>query len=595
MGGSLVAGIPSRFRLDPATTGSLLNGSQSFTINVPSDATALSLRLASDDPSVDVDLYVRYGADPTVSRYDWRSVGPTGNEEILIGAHSSRSLRAGTYYISLLLYDSVDEVVSGTLTASFVTATSADVGGPLIAGIPSRFRLGPASSRSLLNGSRSYTIDVPGDASALSLELISDNPSVDIDLYVRYQSDPTVFSYDWRSIGYLGNEEIVIRADTEPPLRPGIYYVSLLLYDTIDTHIGGTLTARVTRHDGGDDSFEEHIEFVRIPAGQFTMGSNSSESAIQESPLTQVFISSPFEIGKYEVTQEQWLAVMRTNPSTDAECGSTCPIDNVSWDDVQQYLELLNERSDEYEYRLPTEAEWEYAARAATVSDRYGQIDAIAWFDENSESTMKPVGLKVANQFGLFDMLGNAWEWVADWYGWYSGGIEIDPRGPDSGLRRVFRGGGAGNSRGASRASARLAAVPSKTYRTLGFRLVRSATSLSEGGELRLGVPRRFEIPASETGVLQNGDKSFFVDVPASATRLRIAVVSDNPGAVLGVYVRYREDSQETSFNYLTVGVGNLELRVPSFGTIRSGRWYISLKLYNQVHTTGELRVITID
>ena len=184
------------------------------------------------------------------------------------------------------------------------------------------------------------------------------------------------------------------------------------------------------------------MEFVRVPAGEFLMGSTSDEADDDEQPLTRVRISRAFELGKHEVRQAEWEAVMGSNPSTYDECGPDCPVERVSWDDVQEFIRRLNALEGEARYRLPTEAEWEYAARAGTSGDRYGgDLDAIAWYGENSESRTHPVGQKVPNAFGLHDMLGNVYEWVQDWYGVYPGGSVTDPQGPMSGSYRLSRGG----------------------------------------------------------------------------------------------------------------------------------------------------------
>ena len=183
------------------------------------------------------------------------------------------------------------------------------------------------------------------------------------------------------------------------------------------------------------------MEFVWIPAGEFRMGSTSSEANSDERPVTQVRISQGFWLGKYEVTQDEWQTVMGSNPSEFAGCGN-CPVEQVSWDDARQFMQRLNAREGRDVYRLPTEAEWEYAARAGTTGDRYGSVDAIAWYGPNSGGRTQPVGGKTPNAWGLHDMLGNVWEWAHDWYGDYSGGVVTDPTGPGSGSGRVYRGGG---------------------------------------------------------------------------------------------------------------------------------------------------------
>ena len=179
------------------------------------------------------------------------------------------------------------------------------------------------------------------------------------------------------------------------------------------------------------------MTLVQIPAGTFLMGSNSGSDA-DESPAHEVTISHDFWLGKYDVTQAQWQAVMGSTPSTFK--GADLPVEQVSWDDCQQFLARLNAQG-KGTFRLPTEAEWEYSCRAGTTGERYGDLDAIAWSDGNSGSTTHPVGQKQANAFGLYDMIGNVWQWCQDWFGAYPGASVTDPRGPNYGSARVLRGG----------------------------------------------------------------------------------------------------------------------------------------------------------
>ncbi len=164
---------------------------------------------------------------------------------------------------------------------------------------------------------------------------------------------------------------------------------------------------------------------VRIPGGMFMMGSESSEALDDEKPVHQVTLSS-FEIGKYEVTQAEWISVMGSNPSMFK--GSRLPVENVTWQAVQIYIDNLNDMTGK-RYRLPTEAEWEYACRAGTTGDRYGDLDAIAWYPANCGGTTHEVGGKAPNAFGLYDMIGNVYEWVRECYAPYSPEPAVDPKG----------------------------------------------------------------------------------------------------------------------------------------------------------------------
>ncbi len=219
--------------------------------------------------------------------------------------------------------------------------------------------------------------------------------------------------------------------------------------------------------------------FVPIPPGEFTMGSESAEAQADEKPLTRVRISRGFQMGKYEVTKEEWLLIAGPSPYADPDCNVGCPADNMTWDELQSdFLMRLNERDPAFTYRLPTEAEWEYAARAGTSGDRYGDADAVAWHRGNSSGEMKPAGQKQPNAWGLYDMLGNVFEWVQDIYDprdpSHPGGEVTDPTGPESGGLRVRRGGSFTQDAGESRAPARAGSSQGLRRSDLGFRLVRT-------------------------------------------------------------------------------------------------------------------------
>jgi formylglycine-generating enzyme required for sulfatase activity len=164
-----------------------------------------------------------------------------------------------------------------------------------------------------------------------------------------------------------------------------------------------------------------------------------------EKPSHQVTVSD-FYIGKYEVTQKEWREVMGSDPQELRFKGcDNCPVERVSWEDIQQFLAKLNAKTGKV-YRLPTEAEWEYAARGGSSGRGYkysgsNNLDEVAWHYGNSGSKTHPVGQKKVNELGLCDMSGNVWEWCADWYGDYSSGAQTNPKGPSSGGDLVFRGG----------------------------------------------------------------------------------------------------------------------------------------------------------
>jgi len=188
------------------------------------------------------------------------------------------------------------------------------------------------------------------------------------------------------------------------------------------------------------------IEFVKIQPGEFMMGCSTSDNDCKddEKPAHRVRITKVFEIGKYEVTQAQWQAMMSSNPSVMK--GDKRPVESVSKGDAQEFLNKLNAAHDGYRYRLPAEAEWEYSARAGSTGPYAGKLDEIAWHAGNSEDETHSVGLKKPNSWGLYDMEGNVREWVQDFYAanYYSTSPVDDPTGPAAGARggrRGFRGG----------------------------------------------------------------------------------------------------------------------------------------------------------
>lgn len=221
------------------------------------------------------------------------------------------------------------------------------------------------------------------------------------------------------------------------------------------------------------------IDMVAVKGGNFTMGCTSEQGSDcykDETPPHPVTVGD-FYMGKYEVTQAQWKAVMGSNPSRFSGCDQ-CPVENVSWNDAQEFIRKLNELTGKT-YRLPTEAEWEYAARGGAQRKGYkysgsNSIGDVAWYYGNSGSETHPVGQKNPNELGLYDMSGNVWEWCSDWYGDYSSQAQTNPQGPSSGSGRVLRGGSWGINARYCRVSSRDNYSPA--YRSLdgGFRVVLS-------------------------------------------------------------------------------------------------------------------------
>jgi len=221
------------------------------------------------------------------------------------------------------------------------------------------------------------------------------------------------------------------------------------------------------------------IDFVWVPEGCFQMGCVFGiDCDGDEKPVHKVCLDG-FWMGKYEITQAQWKKVMRNNPSNFK--GDTRPVERVSWDDVQKFLRQLNQKAGKEMYRLPSEAEWEYAARAGTDTMFYFGNDVAglgkyAWYAENSGKKTHSVGQLKPNTWGLYDMYGNVYEWCQDWYGrgYYSKSPSKNPGGPSSGSARVLRGGGWGSVAGYCRAASRLGISPDARSSIVGFRLLRT-------------------------------------------------------------------------------------------------------------------------
>lgn len=206
-------------------------------------------------------------------------------------------------------------------------------------------------------------------------------------------------------------------------------------------------------------------EMVVIPAGSFEMGERYKKHAVT--------FSQPFAIGKVEVTQAQWKTVMGSNPSIFSNCGDNCPVENVSWNDAQEFIQKLNAKTGK-QYRLPSEAEWEAACRGGETQQYCGSDDAqsVAWYDDGST---RPVGQKQANAFGLYDMSGNVWEWVEDgWHKDYIGAPSDGTAWQGSDSRHVIRGGSWLFDQWIIDAADRRWNIPSDRYSTLGFRLART-------------------------------------------------------------------------------------------------------------------------
>ena len=269
----------------------------------------------------------------------------------------------------------------------------------------------------------------------------------------------------------------------------------------VDADCDGDLDNDAGSDSDGDFDGDVPGDWVTVLAGTFTMGSPAGEEGRHddESPH-EVALTRDFEIQATEVTQAQFELVMGYDPSWFVGC-PRCPVEQVTWYEAAAYCNALSEiagRSSCYEcsgsdasvecepsgsyaapydcpgYRLPTEAEWEYAARSGTTGARYGDIDNVAWYEGNSDDRTHEVGTLDASPWGLYDMLGNVWEWCHDWKGDYSRDSVTDPFGPEAGSARVGRGGSLYDSASVIRAATRSGGVPGGRSAAFGFRPVRS-------------------------------------------------------------------------------------------------------------------------
>lgn len=221
------------------------------------------------------------------------------------------------------------------------------------------------------------------------------------------------------------------------------------------------------------------IEFIFVKGGCYQMGDVFGDGGENQRPVHEVCVAD-FNLGKYEVTQGQWKKVMGTNPAASFECNSPdCPVSFVSWEVAQEFIAKLNEKSSK-KYRLPTEAEWEYAARSGGMKEKWaGTSNAAAageyaWLDSNANSTMHIVGQKKPNGLGLYDMSGNVMEWCQDWYdeGYYKVSLKDNPAGPEAGKKRVVRGGSFGSNTGRVTTTARNKDNPDVLDASNGIRLL---------------------------------------------------------------------------------------------------------------------------
>lgn len=276
---------------------------------------------------------------------------------------------------------------------------------------------------------------------------------------VVFQKDGTRVVYPYEAIDSI----VTYNYNETPPTGGG---------SSDNGNVGGSV------NDGQNKVFYVNgvsFKMIAVKGGTFTMGATSEQTGADsdESPTHSVTLSD-YYIGETEVTQELWSAVMGSNPSYFTG-NMQCPVEKVSWNDCQTFISKLNELTGET-FRLPTEAQWEYAARGGNQAQGRlysgsNVIDDVAWYLDNSDLTTHPVKTKAPNELGIYDMSGNVCEWCSDWYGSYSSAAQTDPTGPSTGSSRVRRGGSWGHSATHCRVAYRSNYGPTSSVSDLGLRL----------------------------------------------------------------------------------------------------------------------------
>lgn len=270
--------------------------------------------------------------------------------------------------------------------------------------------------------------------------------------------------------------ELPIRLRSVQSFTPNDYQTGIIRFLGEPSGNGQSAPARQeVKPVSGDQTFAVNgvsFKMVKVGGGTFQMGSNDSEAYSNEKPVHSVTLSD-YYIGETEVTQALWMAVMGNNPSKWK--GDNLPVEQVSWDECRTFIGKLNSLTGK-NFRLPTEAEWEYAARGGRKSNGYkysgsNTLGNVAWYTDNSGSQTHSVKAKQANELGLYDMSGNVWERCQDWFGSYSSGSQTNPTGPTTGSFRVFRGGGWDDDAGSCRVSYRDYYAPGYRDSGLGLRL----------------------------------------------------------------------------------------------------------------------------
>lgn len=322
------------------------------------------------------------------------------------------------------------------------------------------------SSQKVINVKQEGT-QISVESDAVTARSLGEDITVSVQSNVTWSIDCDI---DWCTVQKNGNNlSLIVSRNYTMEARSGIITLK-----------SGEVSQVITVTQPGCEWFES-FEMVDVQGGTFLMGAQKTNASGQnydaeayqiESPVHSVTIGN-YAIGMFEVTQAQWFAAMGSNPSSIQ--GDNLPVENVTWEEVQEFITLLNQQSG-LNYRLPTEAEWEFAAKGGNQSDGfkysgYSILGACGWYYTNSEATTHPVGTKNANELGLFDMSGNVREWCNDWFDYYDSSSVENPQGPSYGSMKVNRGGSWTTPDVNCRNTYRHTDAPYDKAQDLGFRL----------------------------------------------------------------------------------------------------------------------------
>ena len=612
-GNTLTPGQPVTFQRGPVDSPRLFPGDDSFRLEVPEDATRVIFTLESENPSVDVDLYVRYGEDNAVQNRrvvsDYASESPTGNERIAITRRSNPPLRAGAYFVSIALFDT-GVVANCTLTAEVELEGETPPtisGGTLTPGQPADFRLGPVDSPTLFSGDHSFRLEAPTGATRVTFTLESVDPNVDVDLFVRFAENNTVQDgkpvSDHFSRGATGNERIGITRRSDPPLRAGTYFVSILVYDT-GVVADGTLTATVET-----DAEDCHLDVNCYPewsssatgVALIVIETNGSSSACsgtllnnRRQDLTPYFLTAAHCVQTEEEARSVtafWsyqtrtcngdLPDLRSVPRTEgagllsALGGAGHPDGDITLLQLEDDLPAgtvfqgWNAAPQPVGSRItgihhPASADW---GRFKRIS--FGQIISESEFvtsDDTYFNVSWPVGQGYTEPGSSGSAVFSNSETVV---GALSGGDIVGYACPTEPVTDYF------------------------THFSAFYPHIRSFID----NMLSPGQPVAFRLGPVDSPMLFSGDSSFQVEVPEGVTRATFTLESVDPDVNVDLYVRYGEDNAvqggSVVSDYSSTGpTGNEQIVVTpqSAPPLRAGTYYVSLML----RTTRAVAEVTL-